>query len=142
MAPGPVGNWEVELTSEAAQWFMRLGDREAKKIMLALDQLEESGPATRRSRADSIKGSRHHNMKELRSVGGHFRALFVFDPRRHAIVLVGGDKANDWNGWYRRNIKSADKLYDRHLRSLGKGGPWTTRYQDLRAGRQSAVSER
>lgn len=81
-------------------------------------------------------------MKELRSVGRHLRALFAFDPRRHAVVLLGGDKKNDWQGWYKRNVPLADKLYDRHLRSLGRGHSWTTRYQGLRAGRQSAASER
>jgi hypothetical protein len=52
-------------------------------------------------------------------VGGSLRALFAFDPRRRAIVLVGGDKTNDWKGWYARNIRFADKLYATHLRSLG-----------------------
>jgi hypothetical protein len=59
-------------------------------------------------------------MKELRSIGGHLRALFAFDPRRRAIVLLGGDKTNDWSGWYERNVPLADDIYDEHLRSLGK----------------------
>jgi hypothetical protein len=82
------------------------------------------------------------NMKELRSVGGHIRALFAFDPRRRAIVLLGGDKTNDWKGWYERNIPRADKLYDKHLRSLGgtEGRRWTTRPR--RAGERSAESGR
>lgn len=63
-------------------------------------------------------------MKELRSAGGHLRALFAFDPRRRAVVLLGGDKSGDWNRWYTRNVPVADKIYDRHLRSLGEEGPW------------------
>jgi hypothetical protein len=134
--------WQIDFTPEAERWFKGLGDREAKQVMLALDALEQTGPLTHRPRADSIKASRHHNMKELRSVGQHLRALFAFDPRRRAVVLLGGDKTNDWTGWYKRNVPLADKLYDRHLRSLGRGRSWTTRYQGLRAGRQSGVSER
>jgi hypothetical protein len=116
--------WIVELTPEAEAWYMALGDRDANRIAAAFDELERHGPALARPFVDSIKGSRHHNMKELRSIGGHLRALFAFDPRRRAVVLLGGDKSGDWEGWYRRNIRVADKIYDRHLRSLGKEGPW------------------
>jgi hypothetical protein len=90
----------------------------------ALDQLAERGPNLGRPGADRIKRSRHHNMKELRSFGGQLRALFAFDPRRTAIVLVGGDKTNNWEGWYRENIPKADRLYDDHLRRIGKEGRW------------------
>jgi len=61
-------------------------------------------------------------MKELRSFGGHLRALFVFDPRRAAIVLLGGDKCGDWSGWYERNVSRADDLYDDYLIELRKEG--------------------
>ena len=61
-------------------------------------------------------------MKELRSVGGNLRALFFFDPRRAAIVLLGGDKTNDWGGWYERNIPLADDLYDEYLDDIRKEG--------------------
>lgn len=84
----------------------------------ALDLLEQRGPALGRPAVDTLKGSRHSNMKELRSFGGHLRAMFAFDPRREAIVLLGGDKRDDWNEWYERNIPIADDLYDRHMESL------------------------
>jgi hypothetical protein len=116
--------WAVELTPEAEAWYMSLNDQDANRIAAAFDELERRGPNLGRPFVDGVKGSRHHNMKELRSVGGHLRALFAFDPRRHAIVLLGGDKSGDWKGWYKRNIPVADKLYDQHLRSGGKGGPW------------------
>ncbi len=67
---------------------------------------------------DSIEGSRHPNMKELRA--GSMRALFAFDPLRRAIVLVGGDKRDDWTGWYERSIPRADDLLDAHLASMRK----------------------
>ena len=125
--PGSPGGWTVVLTEQAEAWYMRLTDEDADRIAASLDELGRRGPTVGRPFVDSIKGSRHHNMKELRSVGGHLRALFAFDPRRRAVVLVAGDKTGDWRGWYARNIPLADKLYDRHLRSLGKEGPWPPR---------------
>jgi hypothetical protein len=103
---------------------MSLNPRDADRIAAAIDELERSGPQLGRPFVDSIKGSRHHNMKELRSIGGHLRALFAFDPRRHAVLLVAGDKQNNWKGWYRRKIPVADRLYDEHLRGLRRRGEW------------------
>ena len=57
-------------------------------------------------------------MKELRA--GSMRAPFAFDPLRRAIVLVGGDKRDDWTGWYERNLLRADDLFDSHLGSMRK----------------------
>jgi hypothetical protein len=119
--------WEVEFTPEAERWYMALGRKDANAITAAFDELEVKGPALGRPFADSIEGSRHHNMKELRSIGGNLRALFAFDPRRHAVVLLGGDKTGDWKGWYARNLPRADRLYDQHLRDLGEGGSWPGR---------------
>ena len=88
----------------------------------AIDLIEQEGPTLGRPAVDSIEGSRHHNMKELRSFGGHLRALFAFDPRRTAIILLGGDKTNDWEDWYDRNIPIADDLYDDYLREIREEG--------------------
>jgi hypothetical protein len=87
--------------------------------MAAIELLEDKGPTLGRPAVDRVVGSRHHNMKELRSFGGFLRALFVFDPARRAIVLVGGDKRDDWTGWYERNIPIADDVYDQHLHEEG-----------------------
>ncbi len=67
---------------------------------------------------DKLEGSRVHNLKELRpgSAGrSEIRILFVFDPWRSAILLVGGDKSGDWSGWYRRVIPRAEELYEEYL---------------------------
>jgi hypothetical protein len=61
-------------------------------------------------------------MKELRPRRGHFRILFAFDPRRIAILLIGGDKSGQWEEWYRRMIPHADRLYDEHLATLHQEG--------------------
>jgi hypothetical protein len=119
--------WQVELTPEAERWYMGLERRDANRIASAIDQLEQRGPGLGRPYVDSVKGSGFHNMKELRSRGGHLRALFAFDPRRAAIVLVGGDKTNNWRGWYARNIARADQLYARHLKEIGWVNPGASR---------------
>lgn len=114
--------WEIEMTAGVVSWYRALDGESATRVAVALDRLEQRGPGLGRPFVDSVKGSRHHNMKELRSIGGNLRVLFAFDPRRRAIVLVGGDKTNDWRGWYARSIPVADRLYDNHLRSIQGGG--------------------
>ena len=106
-----IGVWEIELTDEASEWILSLDQEDRAAITGSIDLLEQLGPNLGRPAVDSVKASRHHNMKELRSFGGNLRALFCFDPRRTAIVLLGGDKTNDWVGWYERNIPLADDLY-------------------------------
>ena len=71
---------------------------------------------------DTIKGSRHANMKELRPPAGSVRILFAFDPRRAAILLLGGDKTNRWREWYREMIPIADILYDEYLDEIRREG--------------------
>jgi hypothetical protein len=82
------------------------------------------GPTLGRPHADTLKGSRHPNMKELRlSVGdGEWRIAYAFDPRRHGLLLVGGSKSGVASGrFYRRLIASADRRLDEHLAAL-RGG--------------------
>jgi hypothetical protein len=121
------GPWKVTFTPEAEGWLRGLAPRDRKRIDKALEGLEQHGPVLGRPRGDSIRGSRYHNMKELRSVGGHLRALYAFDRNRSAIVLVGGDKAANWKRWYKQNIPVADQRYERHLRQRGDEPPWRTR---------------
>lgn len=61
-------------------------------------------------------------MKELIPPGGHIRVLFAFDPRRTAILLVGGDKRDRWNEWYGEMVPLTDELYDKHLEQLRQEG--------------------
>lgn len=89
--------------------------------------LAEFGPNLGRPTVDTLKGSRHANMKELRFSwqGLVWRVAFAFDPKRQAILLVGGDKGGaDQRRFYKRLISTADARYDEHLatgRSPGKG---------------------
>jgi hypothetical protein len=129
--------WEIEVKPQAEQWLRSLGAKDRQQIAAALDRLAQVGPTLGTPLVKSIKSSRHHNMKELRY--GNHRALFAFDPRQRAVLLVGGDKTGNWRGWYERNISVADRLYDQHLRSIGGGGH---QWQKARAGAKSAASSR
>ena len=82
----------------------------------------EHGPTLGRPYADTIQGSRYANMKELRPRGGTIRILFAFDPRRVAILLLGGDKRGQWHAWYDTAIPTADRLYGRYLDDLKREG--------------------
>jgi hypothetical protein len=116
--------WEVSLHPEVESWYLTLckSDPEtADLIEDTIDQLVTEGPALRRPLANRVKGSRYHNMKELRPPSSgttEIRLLFAFDPRREAIFLVAGDKAGNWERWYREAIPVADERFTRHLIDL------------------------
>lgn len=83
--------------------------------------LRDFGPGLGRPTVDTLKGSRHPNMKELRFAwdGEVWRVAFAFDPKRQAILLVGGDKGGaDQRRFYKRLIATADERFDGHLASL------------------------
>jgi hypothetical protein len=115
--------WRVEFTDEFGEWWDQLRQRVQDSIDRAVGLLEREGPALGRPRADGVKASRHLNMKELRiqSAGKPYRVFFAFDPRRSAILPIGGCKAGD-KRFYDRLIPIADDLYDEYLRELRKEG--------------------
>jgi hypothetical protein len=114
--------WEVYLTDDVDQWLNRLADSDKESyalVVAGIEVLAEVGPNLGRPLVDRIKGSRLHNLKELRpgSAGSsELRVLFTFDPWRSAILLVAGDKSGNWSNWYRRAIPQAESLYDEYLR--------------------------
>ena len=113
--------WEVLYTDEFGAWFETLTEDQQDAVIARVDLLEAEGPALGRPTVDKIVGSRHSNMKELRvSKGGAIRILFAFDPRRQAVLLIGGDKAGQWQAWYEEAIPVADDLYDEYLRDTGQ----------------------
>ncbi|MFO0790695.1 MAG: type II toxin-antitoxin system RelE/ParE family toxin [Pirellulales bacterium] len=115
--------WNVEYTDEFAQWWVSLSEAEQADISASVELVELHGPRLGRPHVDTIKGSRHSNMKELRtqSVGRPLRTFFAFDPRRSAILLIGGDKTGD-NRFYERMVPIADSLYDEYLNEIAKEG--------------------
>lgn len=113
--------WDVEATDDFAQWFDALNGADQERVAAAVEVLAELGPGLGRPFVDTLRGSRHGNMKELRPRGGHLRVLFAFDPRRTAVLLVGGDKTDRWERWYEGATARADRLYDEHLVKLRRG---------------------
>lgn len=112
--------WQVDIAA-IADWLRALDDDSREQVVAAVELLEEHGPHLGRPLVDTVSGSRHRRMKELRpgsSGSSELRILFAFDPGRQAILLVAGDKSGNWNSWYRRNIPLADDLFDEHLRTL------------------------
>ena len=114
--------WEVEYTNEFEEWWGSLTEDEQDNIVAAVEVLEERGPALGRPLVDNVHRSRHPNLKELRPPAGNIRILFAFDPRRVAILLIGGDKTGEWQEWYERMIPVADRLYDEHVDVLRREG--------------------
>lgn len=103
------------LREEVAAWLGELSEGDYQQVLAALDALAVDGPVLGRPFVDTVKGSRHANMKELRPRGGNLRLLFAFDTERQGIVLVAGDKTNNWTKWYRVNIPIADDRLQQHL---------------------------
>ena len=116
--------WEVDVEL-IEDWLKAVDDDTYDQIGAAIEVLAEHGPGLGRPLVDSIVGSRHKNMKELRpgsSGRSEVRILFAFDPRRRAILLLAGDKQGAWAKWYRKNLSVADDRYDEHLENLKKKG--------------------
>jgi hypothetical protein len=116
-------SWEVEFTDEFGQWWEGLTEDEQDSIDVTVRLLEELGPHLPFPHCSDIKGSRHSQMRELRvqRKGEPYRILYAFDPRRAAILLIGGKKTGD-DRWYKTFVPLADKLYDEHLVQLEKEG--------------------
>jgi len=115
--------WDIEFTDEFEHWWRELNDEEQESVSASVELLATLGPGLPRPHADTLKNSKHSNMKELRTQhqGRPLRTLFAFDPRRSAILLIGGDKTGD-NRFYERMIPEADRLYDEHLAELKEEG--------------------
>ena len=114
--------WKVEYTDQFEDWWLTMSEQEQEAVTAAVEALEDRGPALGRPFVDVIQASRHSNMKELRPRGGHIRVMFAFDPRRTAILLIGGDKSGQWESWYEEMVLIADALYDEHLLAIEKEG--------------------
>lgn len=114
--------WDVEVTDEFATWYEELSDRQQKAVEAAVEKLEEMGPGLGRRLVGKVRSTRIPNLKELIPPLGNLRVLFAFDPRRTAILLVGGDKSGRWDAWYRDAIPLAERLYDAYLAELDAEG--------------------
>lgn len=113
--------WIIEYTDEFGTWWDTLPESEQVSIDAHVQKLEQRGPNLPFPYSSGITGSRHDHMRELRvqSGGKPLRVFYAFDPRRAAILLIGGDKTGD-KRFYDRMIPVADDLYDEHLAELEK----------------------
>jgi hypothetical protein len=111
--------WEVEFTDEFGKWWDQLSAPEQKSVDFTVSLLQEVGPTLKMPHSSGVASSRHSHMRELRiqHEGRPYRVLYAFDPRRAAILLIGGDKTGN-DRWYEEYVPLADELYDRHLREV------------------------
>ncbi len=111
--------WKVEYTDEFGKWWDSLDESEQDDTAATVGLLEEKGPSLPFPYNSGIEGSRHHHMRELRiqHAGDPYRVLYAFDPRRTAILLLGGNKSGN-DRWYEEYVPIADKLYDEHIETL------------------------
>ena len=111
--------WNVEYTDEFGQWWDALTEAEQESVDVSVRLLEEMGPQLPFPHSSGVKASKHGQMRELRiqHAGRPYRILYAFDPRRAAILLIGGDKTGN-KRWYEVYVPLADRLYDEHLNEL------------------------
>lgn len=114
---------EVEFTDEFGAWWHNLTETEQEDVTAYVTLLEQYDVRLGHPHSSGIKGSRHSHMRELRvqSGGRPIRIFYAFDPRRNAILLIGGDKTGD-DRFYLTYVPIADRLYDEHIEQLRKEG--------------------
>ena len=110
--------WDVKTTDEYDAWFLKQAEDGQESIRMKVELLEEYGPLLPRPHADTLKGSKLNNLKELRAhTENHvFRVAFLFDEERKAVLLIGGDKkGKDEKRFYKSLIKQAEEIYRQYL---------------------------
>jgi len=113
--------WAVELGDEFQPEYEKLHTDVQDELLAMTLLLQQFGPQLGRPHVDTLNGSRHANMKELRftAAGGVWRVAFAFDPRRKALLLVAGDKSGgSEKRFYRKLIQKADERFDSHLNRI------------------------
>ena len=119
------GGWTVIAVPEVHEWLnaLRAADPGSyEQVLQAIRVLTIEGPALGRPLVDTLDGCTPNNLKELRpgSRGRtEIRILFLFDPRRQAVLLAAGDKAGRWDRWYRTAVRAAESRYRAYLSTIG-----------------------
>jgi hypothetical protein len=115
--------WDIEYTDEFGAWWEGLDEGTQIAIDASVRLLETKGPQLPFPHSSDMRGSRFGQMRELRiqHKGEPYRILYAFDPRRTAILLIGGNKGGN-DRWYREYVPQADRLYEEHLATLAKEG--------------------
>ena len=115
--------WQIEYTDEFEEWWNGLSQEAQKDVASVVGLLEEWGVRLDYPYSSKIKGARTGVLRELRiqSCGRRLRVLYAFDPRRTALLLLGGDKTGEKN-WYEKYVTLADRLFEEHLEILRREG--------------------
>ena len=110
---------QVEYTDEFGEWWANLDESEQESVAAVVELLESLGPRLGSPHSSSIFLSKHGHMRELRiqHKGKPYRILYAFNPKRNAILLIGGNKKGN-DDWYKYYVPIADRLYDEHLAEL------------------------
>lgn len=115
--------WEVEYTDEFGTWWNSLREAEQEDVDAVIKLLEAKGPQLSFPYSSGIEGAKYTHLRELRvsSNSNPIRVLYAFDPRRMAILLIGGNKRGN-DRWYNTYVPIAEKLYTQHIEELKKEG--------------------
>ncbi|WP_241182049.1 type II toxin-antitoxin system RelE/ParE family toxin [Klebsiella grimontii] len=112
--------WMIKTTDTFERWFTSLNDTDRARVLAALLVLREKGPGLSRPYADTLRGSRYSDMKELRiqSRGDPIRAFFAFDPARTGIVLCAGNKVGNEKRFYDEMLPVAEREFTNWLKTF------------------------
>lgn len=120
--------WNIDYTY-IEDWLDTLETDAVAMIFAALEHLQSEGPNLGRPLVDTLAGTQVKNLKELRPASpknSEIRIIFAFDPKRNAVMLLGGDKSKGknnkakWADWYKKEIPRAEKIYAEHLKQIGE----------------------
>ncbi len=113
--------WRVATSHQFDEWFAALAADGQAELIAKVELLKLLGPQLGRPHADTLNGSKHANMKELRASTADkvLRVAFAFDPERTGILLIAGDKSGvSKKRFYKQLIAQADAIFDAHLLKL------------------------
>jgi hypothetical protein len=115
--------WDVEYTDEFEDWWGGLDSGEQDSVAHVVQLLVKEGPMLPFPYSSDIGSAKRHDIRELRiqHAGRPYRVLYVFDPRRLALLILGGDKTGEPR-WYELHVPRAEKIYDQYLAELRREG--------------------
>ncbi len=115
--------WKIEYTDEFETWWQQLGSTKLESVAVSIQLLEARGSTLPFPYSSAVMASHYRHMRELRiqHKGSPIRVIYAFDPRRVAILLIGGNKKGN-KRWYKNFVPLADRLYAKHLASLKQRG--------------------
>lgn len=113
--------WDIEVTDAFEGWWETLTQQEQEDVTAYAELLQEQGANLPYPYSSGVKGSKFSHLRELRvqSGGNPIRVFYAFDPRRVAILLIGGHKTGKEKQFYQAYIRKAETLYEDHLKNLG-----------------------